>query len=92
MGRLLPEDEAQRQRGIEMGITDLNHVLTLDDMVHGDDAIFSATAVMDGEFLHVVRFLSNSKARTQSVVMRAKTGTVRFVDAIHDLIRKVGWQ
>lgn len=91
MGRLLPENEEQRRRSVEMGITDVDHVLTLEEMVQGDDAIFSATGVTDGEFLHGVRFLANHKARTQSIVMRAKTGTVRFIDTIHDLRRKVGW-
>ncbi|WAH35898.1 class II fructose-bisphosphatase [Alicyclobacillus dauci] len=91
-GRLLPEDEAQRQRCIEMGITDLNHILTLDDMVRGDDAIFSATGVTDGDILDGVRMLSKTRARTQSIVMRAKTGTVRFVEAYHNLQRKHGWE
>ncbi|SDW51911.1 fructose-1,6-bisphosphatase II [Alicyclobacillus hesperidum] len=90
-GRLLPENEEQRQRCLDMGITDVDHVFVLDDMVAGDDAIFSATGVTDGSLLHGVRFLANGRARTQSIVMRAKTGTVRFVDAIHNLDRKVGW-
>ncbi|WP_067622407.1 class II fructose-bisphosphatase [Alicyclobacillus acidiphilus] len=91
MGRLLPEDDAQRQRCLDMGITDLEKVITLDQMVMGDDAIFSATGVTDGELLHGVRFLANHRAKTQSIVMRARTGTVRFIEAIHDLRRKVGW-
>ncbi|KPV43110.1 class II fructose-bisphosphatase [Alicyclobacillus ferrooxydans] len=91
MGRLLPENDEQRQRCADMGIVDLSHVLMMDELVSGDDAIFSATGVTDGEFLHGVRFLSNSKARTQSIVMRAKTGTVRFIDATHDLKKKAGW-
>jgi fructose-1,6-bisphosphatase II len=91
MGRLLPENDAERQRCLDMGIHDVNHVLTMNELVSGDDAIFSATGVTDGELLHGVRFISKSKARTQSLVMRAKTGTVRFVDAIHDLSRKIGW-
>ncbi|GLG00279.1 fructose-1,6-bisphosphatase [Alicyclobacillus hesperidum subsp. aegles] len=90
-GRLLPENEEQRQRCLDMGITDVDHVFMLDDMVAGDDAIFSATGVTEGSLLHGVRFLANGRARTQSIVMRAKTGTVRFVDAIHNLDRKVGW-
>ncbi|TDY47990.1 fructose-1,6-bisphosphatase II [Alicyclobacillus sacchari] len=90
-GRLLPENDEQRQRCIDMGVTDPDHVFMLEDMVAGDDAIFSATGVTDGSLLHGVRFLANGRARTQSIVMRAKTGTVRFVDAIHNLDRKVGW-
>lgn len=92
-GRLLPEDEAQRLRCIDMGIADVTKVLSLDDLVSGDDAIFAATGVTDGELLRGVRQIGKSRARTHSLVMRAKTGTIRFVDAIHDLSRKSGpWQ
>jgi fructose-1,6-bisphosphatase II len=89
IGRLLPENEEQRKRCRQMGITDLNKVLEMDDLVRGDDAIFAATGVTDGELLRGVRFVTKSRAKTHSLVMRAKTGTVRFVDAIHDLSRKV---
>jgi fructose-1,6-bisphosphatase II len=89
IGRLLPENEEQRERCRKMGITDLNKVLQMDDLVRGDDAIFAATGVTDGELLRGVRFMTKSRARTHSLVMRAKTGTVRFVDAIHDLSRKI---
>ncbi|MCL6454677.1 MAG: class II fructose-bisphosphatase [Alicyclobacillus sp.] len=87
-GRLCPEDEAQRARCEQMGIRDVSRVLTLDDLVRGDDAIFAATGVTDGELLRGVRQIGKSRARTHSLVMRAKTGTVRFVDAVHDLSRK----
>lgn len=91
MGRLLPETDEERQRCLEMGIKDVNQVLMMEDLVRGEDAIFSATGVTDGDMLHGVRFLSKTKARTQTIVMRAKTGTVRFVDALHNLDKKVGW-
>jgi fructose-1,6-bisphosphatase II len=86
--RLLPEDDVQRRRCAEMGVTDLTRVLTMEDLVKGDDAIFAATGVTDGELLRGVRFLGGARARTHSLVMRAKTGTVRFVEAVHDLARK----
>jgi fructose-1,6-bisphosphatase II len=60
----------------------------MDDLVKGDDVIFAATGVTDGELLRGVRFIGKSRAKTHSLVMRAKTGTVRFVEAIHDLSRK----
>jgi fructose-1,6-bisphosphatase II len=87
-GRLVPENEEQLRRCREMGIEDVTKVLNLDDLVRGDDAIFAATGVTEGELLRGVRFMGNSRARTHSVVMRAKTGTVRFVEAVHDLSRK----
>ncbi|GMA50892.1 fructose-1,6-bisphosphatase [Alicyclobacillus contaminans] len=87
-GRLLPETDEQRARCEAMGIGDIRRVLTMEDLVRGDDAIFAATGVTDGELLRGVRFIGQSRARTHSVVMRAQTGTVRFVDATHDLSRK----
>ncbi|QSO47612.1 class II fructose-bisphosphatase [Alicyclobacillus mengziensis] len=89
-GRLLPEDEAQLARCREMGIDDVTRVLYMDDLVQGDDAIFAATGVTDGELLRGVRMIGKSRARTHSLVMRAKTGTVRFIEALHDLTRKPG--
>lgn len=86
--RLLPSDEEQVRRCHAMGIVDLNKVLTIDDLVSGDDVIFSATAITEGNILHGVKYFAGG-ARTQSVVMRYKTGTVRFVDTIHRLDRKL---
>ncbi|OFW77943.1 MAG: fructose-bisphosphatase, class II [Alicyclobacillus sp. RIFOXYA1_FULL_53_8] len=94
LGRLLPEDEQQLERCRQMGITDIHKVLTMEDLVKGDDAIFAATGVTDGELLRGVRFMGKSRARTHSIVMRAQTGTIRFVEALHDLSRKPnldGW-
>lgn len=91
IGRLLPENDEQRERCKEMGILDVHHVLTMDDLVRGDDAIFSATGITDGDLLDGVRFLSKTRARTQTIVMRAKTGTIRFIEAYHNLSQKVGW-
>lgn len=87
-GRLMPEDDAQRARCEAMGITDVHRVLQLDDLVRGDDAIFAATGVTDGELLRGVRFMAKNRVKTHSLVMRAQTGTVRFIEAIHDLSRK----
>ncbi|MCL6599682.1 MAG: class II fructose-bisphosphatase [Alicyclobacillus macrosporangiidus] len=87
-GRLMPENEAQLERCRQMGIEDVRKVLMMDDLVKGDDAIFAATGVTDGELLRGVRFIGKSRAKTHSIVMRAKTGTVRFIEAVHDLARK----
>ncbi|SEM80584.1 class II fructose-bisphosphatase [Lihuaxuella thermophila] len=86
-GRLLPENEEQYQRCVQMGIQDPKRVLRMDDLVKGDDAIFAATGVTDGELLRGVRYQGNL-ATTHSVVMRAKTGTVRFMDGTHRLEKK----
>ncbi|MFC7371560.1 class II fructose-bisphosphatase [Fictibacillus iocasae] len=86
-GKLLPQDDAELQRCIKMGITDVNRVLRMEDLVKGDDAIFAATGVTDGELLKGVQF-KGSTGTTQSVVMRAKSGTVRFIDGRHSLKKK----
>jgi fructose-1,6-bisphosphatase II len=67
-----------------MGVSDINKVLTIDDLVHGEDIMFAATAITDGDLLRGVSYFGGG-VRTNSLVMRYKTGTVRFVDAIHKL-------
>lgn len=86
--RLWPEDEEDRQRCREMGIENIERILTMDDMVKGEDAIFAATGVTDGEFLKGVRMPGGDMAETYSLVMRAKTGTIRYVRTVHHLFRK----
>ena len=80
--RLCPEDDEQVKRCLEMGICDCQQVLSLDDMVKGDDCIFSETAITDCAMLRGVRYFGGG-ARTSTLVLRYKTGTVRFVDTIH---------
>ena len=82
--RLCPESEEQVQRCYQMGIRDINQVLTIDDMVKGDDCMFTATAITDSSLLKGIRFFGGG-VRTHSISMRYKTGTVRFVDAVHKL-------
>ncbi|MFP3916616.1 class II fructose-bisphosphatase [Lysinibacillus telephonicus] len=84
--KLIPEDEAQVERCKKMGI-DLDKVLYLEDLVKGDDAIFAATAVTDSELLRGVQY-KGDYCLTHSVVMRAKTGTVRFIEGRHSIDKK----
>lgn len=86
IGRLLPQNDAELARCIKMGL-DVNRILHMDDLVKGDDAIFAATGVTDGELLRGVQF-KGSFASTHSVVMRAKSGTVRFIEGRHSLQKK----
>ncbi|OFI05575.1 fructose-1,6-bisphosphatase class 2 [Clostridium acetireducens DSM 10703] len=83
--QLQPETEEQRKRCLDMGIKNINQVLTLEDLAKGDDVYFAATAITNSDLLKGVVFSSKDIATTHSVVMRAKTGTIRFVDAIHNL-------
>lgn len=86
-GKLLPQSEAELERCKQMGLVNPYQVLRMEDMVKGDDAIFAATGVTEGELLRGVRF-QGMRATTHSVVMRAKTGTVRFIEGNHRLERK----
>lgn len=86
--QLKPQNEAERNRCIRMGLENPEQVLTLSDLVRGDDAIFAATGVSDGELLQGVRYLGDDVVETHSIVMRSKTKTVRFVRALHHLQHK----
>ena len=85
-GKLLPQNEEEVKRCGKMGL-DLGKVLRMEDLVRGDDAIFAATGVTDGELLRGVQCKAHH-GETQSVVMRAKSGTVRFIDGRHVLKMK----
>ena len=80
--RLKPETEEEIRRCHEMGITDVNQVLTLDDLVRTDDVIFAATAITRGNLLNAIQYFPGG-ARTHTIVMRSKTGTVLFLDTVH---------
>ena len=85
-GRLIPSNDEEVERCKKMGI-DVNQVLYMDDFVKGEDAIFAATGVTDGELLRGVRF-TGGYSETHSLVMRSKSGTVRFVEGRHSLKKK----
>ncbi|MCD2435960.1 class II fructose-bisphosphatase [Acidaminococcus sp. NSJ-142] len=84
--RLVPENDEQTQRCHEMGIADTRQVLTIEDLVKGDDCMFTATGITNCDLLRGVNFFGNG-ARTHTVSMRYATGTVRFVDAVHTFDR-----
>jgi len=86
-GRLWPEDDEDVERARKLGIGDVDRLLTMDDLVKTEDVVFAATGITDGDLVQGVRFFGNG-ARTHTVVMRAVTGTVRFIDAIHRLDKK----
>ena len=76
--RLKPGNEEEIRRCHEMGVKDVNQVLTLDDLVRTDDVIFAATAITRGNLLNPIQYFPGG-ARTHTIVMRSKTGTVRFL-------------
>jgi fructose-1,6-bisphosphatase II / sedoheptulose-1,7-bisphosphatase len=85
-GRLLFRNDDERGRAHRLGITDLNRKYGLLDLARGD-VMFAATGVTNGSMLKGVRRFAGG-AHTHSVVMRSKTGTVRYVEAKHDFTRK----
>ena len=84
--RLVPENDEQIERCHKMGIADTRQVLTIDDMVKGDDCMFTATGITNCDMLHGVRYFGNG-CRTHTISMRYATGTVRFIDAVHTFNR-----
>ena len=86
MGRLVFNNDEQRARARQMGDTDIDRKLLLDDLAHGD-IMFAATGVTGGWMLAGVRRLPEA-VTTQSMIMRSKTGTIRVIEATHNLRRK----
>ncbi len=81
-GRLHPIGDKQIRRIREMNIDDVNRIYETRDMAGGSDLIFAATGVTDGDFLKGVRF-GTTWIHTHSMVLRAKSGTMRFIQAQH---------
>ncbi len=84
--RLLFRNDDERGRAARWNVTDLNRKYMLEDLAAGD-VMFAATGVTNGSMLKGVRRFPGG-AYTHSVVMRSKSGTVRFVEAHHNLTRK----
>ncbi|GAA1476508.1 class II fructose-bisphosphatase [Nocardioides aestuarii] len=86
-GQLWPQDDAERQRALDAGhdLSD-DHVLSTDDLVRGDDAFFVATGITDGELMQGVRYRAGG-CTTESLVMRARSGTIRLISSEHQLAK-----
>ncbi len=88
-GRLVFRNDDEVARAKKHGIEDLNRVYGLEDMASGE-VMFAATAVTSGAMLRGVRRFARG-AMTHSMVMRSKSGTVRYVEARHNFTRKTGF-
>src|SRR3954464_12177066 len=82
-GRLWPRDEGERQALLDAGL-DPTRVLHTDDLVAGEDVFVAATGVTTGALLRGIRYVTDG-AITDSIVMRSRTGTVRRIEARHQL-------
>lgn len=80
-GKLYARDEKELALGRDAGY-DFDKVLTMTDLVASDDVFFAATGITDGELMKGVKYFSNT-ARTESLVVRGLTGTVRWITATH---------
>jgi fructose-1,6-bisphosphatase II len=87
-GRLMPSNEEELERCRQMGIGDPLKLLSMEDMVGNQDVFFAATGITPGEFLGGVQYIGNDRAETHSIVMRAKSKTVRFIRSVHYLPNK----
>ncbi len=83
LSRLDPQSYVEKEAILDAGV-DLRAVLTVDDLVKSDDCFFAATGISGGEFLHGVRY-SGRHTVTHSMVIRGKTGTIRYIEAYHDM-------
>jgi len=86
-GRLKARNDQEVERARRMGIKDIDRIYRIGDLAKGNDIMFAATGVTDGDLLRGVRFFGGG-ARTHSVVMRYRSGTVRFIEATHRFDRK----
>ncbi len=80
-GRLWPRSEEERQKLVDAGF-DLDGVLATDDLVAGEDVFFAATGITNGSLLRGVRY-DERGAVTYSMVVRSRSGTVRFIESRH---------
>jgi fructose-1,6-bisphosphatase II len=81
-GRLYPRNEEERRSLLDGGY-DIERVLTTDDLVAGNDVFFAATGITTGDLLEGVKYWPDG-ATTYSMVMRSRSGTVRYVEAHHE--------
>jgi fructose-1,6-bisphosphatase II len=84
-GQLWPRDDEERQKALDAGHDlDADHVLSTDDLVAGEEAYFVATGITDGELMRGVRYRAGG-CTTDSLVMRARSGTIRSITSEHQL-------
>jgi fructose-1,6-bisphosphatase II len=83
--KLWPRDDAERDYAVDTGL-DLDQVMSTPDLVTSDNVFFAATGVTGGEFLRAVDFRGDQVV-THSVIMRSRTGSIRYMDAFHNLAR-----
>jgi fructose-1,6-bisphosphatase II len=84
--KLWPRDDDERRFALDQGL-DLDQVLTSNDLVSSENVFFAATGVTGGEYLKAVEFRREDHVVTHSVIMRSKTGSIRYMEATHNIAR-----
>lgn len=84
--KLWPRNEEERQSAVDEGL-DLNQVMGTAELVSSDNVFFAATGVTGGEYLQAVEFRREDHVVTHSVIMRSKTGSIRYMEATHNIAR-----
>lgn len=85
-GKLVWRSNEERDRAKKMGVTDLDKIYKIGDLARGN-VMFASTGVTHGDFLKGVNFFGGG-AQTHSVVMRSETGTIRYIEATHNFVKK----
>ncbi len=84
--KLWPRNDVEKRLATEQGL-DLNQVMSTSDLVSSNNVFFAATGVTGGEYLKAVEFLRDDHIVTHSVIMRSKTGSIRYMEATHNIAR-----
>ena len=84
--KLWPRNDDERRLAAEEGL-DLDEVMGTDQLVSSENVFFSATGVTGGEYLRAVEFRREDHVVTHSVIMRSKTGSIRYMEATHNIAR-----
>lgn len=87
-GVFAPSDSKQVKRCLKMGV-DFDKVYKIEDLVKGEDVLFAATGITDGTFLKGVSYLKNNMAKTESLLLRLPSATIRFINSVHKLDQKL---
>ncbi len=91
-GKRAPQKDIEKERLAADGV-DLDEVLTLDDLVRSDNTFFAATAITEGSFLEGVRFdQGRGIVTTESVVIRSRSGSMRYIKGVHQFKRKFDFE
>lgn len=86
-GKLMPNSASQLERCKKLDV-DLEKIFTIDDLVKGNDVLFSATGVSSGDLLKGVAYYEGNVATTESLVLRLPSGTIRNISSTHKLDQK----